>query len=79
MSGPSLRPAGLRAVRRARARTDVPILGVGGVFAPEDAVAYARAGADLVQVGTATFAAPRAGPRLARGLRRWGSRRSGKA
>ena len=74
MSGPCLRPAGLRAVREARAHTHLPLFGVGGVLAPEDAVAYARAGAGLVQVGTASFAAPRAGLRLARGLRRWGRR-----
>ena len=30
MSGPALRPAGIRAVREARAVTDVPIFGVGG-------------------------------------------------
>jgi dihydroorotate dehydrogenase (NAD+) catalytic subunit len=74
VSGPALRPTGLRAVREARARTDLPLFGVGGVLAPEDAVAYARAGASLVQMGTASFAAPRAGLRLARGLQRWGRR-----
>lgn len=75
MSGPALRPAGLHAVRQARAVTDVPILGVGGILGPADAVAYARAGARLVQVGTATFASPRAGTDLVRGLQRWGRRR----
>lgn len=72
MSGPALRPVGLRSVSEARAHTSLPLLGVGGVFAPADAVAYARAGASLVQVGTASFADPRAGLRLARGLERWG-------
>lgn len=74
MSGPALRPVGLRAVAEARAHTSVPLLGVGGVFAPADAVAYARAGAALIQVGTASFADPRAGLRLTRGLERWGRR-----
>jgi dihydroorotate dehydrogenase (NAD+) catalytic subunit len=72
MSGPALRPVGLRAVAEARAHTSLPILGVGGVCAPSDAVAYARAGASLVQVGTASFADPRAGQHLVRGLERWG-------
>lgn len=72
MSGPALRPTGLRAVGEARAVTDLPILGVGGVFAPVDAVAYARAGATLVQMGTATFAKPTAALSLAEGLARWG-------
>ena len=74
MSGPGLRPAGLRAVREARTHTDLPLFGVGGILAPEDAVAYARAGANMVQMGTATFAAPRAGIDLAKGLERWGRR-----
>jgi dihydroorotate dehydrogenase (NAD+) catalytic subunit len=74
LSGPALRPVGLRAVSEARGHTPLPILGVGGIFSPEDAVAYARAGAALVQVGTASFADPRAGLRLAKGLERWGLR-----
>lgn len=74
MSGPALRPSGLRAVEQARAVTDVPILGVGGILGPADAVAYARVGAQLVQLGTATFAAPRAASDLVRGLERWGRR-----
>lgn len=74
MSGPALRPSGLRAVRAARSRTEAPIFGVGGVLGPGDAVAYARAGANLVQVGTATFAAPRAATNLVVGLERWGRR-----
>jgi dihydroorotate dehydrogenase (NAD+) catalytic subunit len=75
VSGPALRPAGLRAVRDVREHTMIPLVGVGGVFTAEDAVAYARSGASLIQVGTASFAAPRAGPRLVRALERWGQKR----
>ncbi len=74
MSGPALRPLGLKAVATGRAATGLPIFGVGGILAADDAVAYARAGATLVQMGTATFAAPRAAERLVRDLRRWGSK-----
>ena len=75
VSGPALRPAGIRAVQEARSATRLPLLGVGGILAPEDAVAYGRAGANLVQMGTATFAAPRAATDLIAGLERWGRRR----
>jgi dihydroorotate dehydrogenase (NAD+) catalytic subunit len=75
VSGPALLPIGLRAVEEARKHTSLPLLGVGGVLTPTDAVAYARAGATLVQLGTASFADPRAGLRLARGLARWGRRK----
>jgi dihydroorotate dehydrogenase (NAD+) catalytic subunit len=74
ISGPALRPTGLLAVRTARAVTHLPVVGVGGVGSAADAVAYARAGASLVQVGTASFADPRAGARIVRELRRWGDR-----
>lgn len=72
MSGPALRPAGLLAVRKARGATHLPLVGVGGVANGADAVAYARAGASLVEVGTASFADPRAGERIVRELTRWG-------
>lgn len=76
VSGPALRPAGIRAVREARAITNLPICGVGGILSPSDAVTFARAGADLVQLGTATFAAPRAAQKIVEGLVRWGRRHS---
>jgi dihydroorotate dehydrogenase (NAD+) catalytic subunit len=75
VSGPALLPIGLRAVEEARRHTSLPLIGVGGVFGPAEAVAYARAGATLVQLGTASFADPRAGLSLVRGLARWGRRK----
>jgi len=75
VSGPALLPIGLRAVEEARKHTTLPLIGVGGVLGPAEAVAYARAGATLVQLGTASFADPRAGLSLVRGLGRWGRRK----
>jgi dihydroorotate dehydrogenase (NAD+) catalytic subunit len=72
VSGPALRPIGLRAVRVARAETALPLVGVGGISTAAHAVDYARAGASLVQIGTASFAAPRAAERVVKGLHRWG-------
>jgi len=72
MSGPALRPAGILAVRKARGATHLPLVGVGGVSNGADAAAYARAGASLVEVGTASFADPRSGERIVRELERWG-------
>ena len=64
VSGGGLLPVGVAAVARARSRVDVPILGVGGVRSGADAIQYLLAGAQLVQIGTATFADPRAAPRV---------------
>lgn len=72
VSGPALRAVGLRAVAEARGSCDLPIVGVGGVSSAADAVDYLRIGASLVQVGTASFADPRAAEKIVRGLERAG-------
>ena len=70
VSGPALRPAGVRAVAEAGTATPLPLIGVGGIGRAEDALQYLRAGASLVQVGTALFARPRAALDIIRGLER---------
>lgn len=73
VSGPALLPVGLLAVRRVRERLpDTPILGVGGIRSAADVRDYLRAGATLVQVGTAALADPRAPARILRDLERAG-------
>jgi dihydroorotate dehydrogenase (NAD+) catalytic subunit len=72
VSGPAMRPIALRAVFDvAVAYPDLPIVGVGGIAHAEDAVQYLRAGAAAVQVGTATFADPRATARITSDLQTW--------
>lgn len=75
MSGPGLLPIGVHAVWRAAQRVHIPLIGVGGVRAAEDAVQYLLAGASLVQIGTATFADPRTAERVLTDLQRWGAAR----
>ena len=75
ISGPALRPSGLHAVRQARGATHLPLFGVGGIMTAENAVEYARAGASLVQMGTASFAWPRAATQAIKDLRQWGQTR----
>ncbi len=72
VSGPAMRPIALRAVFDvAAARPDLPIIGVGGIAEAEHAVQYLRAGAHAVQIGTASFADPRAAGRILTDLERW--------
>ena len=72
VSGPGILPVSLRAVYDCRgAFADTPIVGVGGVARGEDAVAMLMAGADALEVGTATFADPRAAWRVQDGLAKW--------
>jgi dihydroorotate dehydrogenase (NAD+) catalytic subunit len=60
LSGPALKPIALKLVYDVARAVDVPIIGCGGIVSGEDAVEFLMAGASAVQVGTATFANPRA-------------------
>ncbi|MBV9040347.1 MAG: dihydroorotate dehydrogenase [Acidimicrobiia bacterium] len=72
LSGAAIRPVAVRAVYDCReALPDIAVVGVGGVRTGEDAVELLMAGADAVQVGTATFFDPRAPLRVVEGLERW--------
>ena len=71
LSGPAIKPIALRLVYEAARAVQVPILGMGGIVTPEDAVEFMLAGATAVQVGTASYADPRATERLAHGLESW--------
>ncbi len=71
LSGPAIKPIALRMVYEASKAVSIPILGMGGIITPEDAVEFMLAGAAAVQVGTASYADPRATERLAKGLESW--------
>jgi dihydroorotate dehydrogenase (NAD+) catalytic subunit len=72
LSGPAIHPVAVRAVFECRAALpEVPIIGVGGIFSGEDAAELLAAGADAIQVGTATFADPRAPVRILAELETW--------
>ncbi|MDP6757585.1 MAG: dihydroorotate dehydrogenase [Chloroflexota bacterium] len=64
LSGPAIRPVGVRFVHDVYPEVDIPIIGVGGIATLEDALEYILAGATAVQVGTATFVQPDATPNL---------------
>ena len=72
VSGRAMGPVAVRAVYDVyAAMPEVPIVGVGGIASGDDAVEMMLAGARAVQVGTATFADPRAPAKVLRGLTRW--------
>jgi len=71
LSGPAIKPIALRMVYETARAVTIPILGMGGIVTAEDAVEFLLAGATAVQVGTASYADPRATERLARGLESW--------
>jgi dihydroorotate dehydrogenase (NAD+) catalytic subunit len=72
LSGPAMHPVAVRAVAEVHAaHPDLAIVGVGGVHDAGSAVDLLMAGADAVQVGTATFADPRAPVKVLDQLERW--------
>ena len=71
LSGPAIKPIALRMVYETARAVSIPIIGMGGITTPEDVVEYLLAGAAAVEVGTASYADPRAVERLARGLESW--------
>jgi len=72
LSGRALHPVAVRAVHECRrAFPEAGIVGVGGVSTGREAVALLMAGADAVQVGTATFADPRAPWKIQAELADW--------
>ncbi|MYA73774.1 MAG: dihydroorotate dehydrogenase [Acidimicrobiaceae bacterium] len=72
LSGAAMRPVAVRAVYDVHeAASGLPIVGVGGVTCGIDVVEYLLAGACAVQVGTATFADPRAPRRILSEFEQW--------
>jgi dihydroorotate dehydrogenase (NAD+) catalytic subunit len=71
LSGPAIKPIAVRMVYEAARAVSIPILGLGGIATAEDAVEFLLAGATAVQIGTASYADPRAVERIAESLQRW--------
>lgn len=75
ISGAAIHAVAVRSVFDVRAALpDVPIVGVGGIASSDDAIEMLMAGANAVQVGTATFADPRAVTKVIRGMQKWALR-----
>jgi dihydroorotate dehydrogenase (NAD+) catalytic subunit len=60
LSGPAIKPVALRLVWEAVNAVQIPVIGIGGIMTPEDALEFIIAGACAVQVGTANFVNPNA-------------------
>jgi dihydroorotate dehydrogenase (NAD+) catalytic subunit len=72
LSGGAVHPVAVRAVWECRAAfPELPLIGVGGISSGQDAVELLWAGADAIEVGTATFRDPRAPWKVLRQLAHW--------
>ena len=68
LSGPAIKPVGVRMVYAVAKAVKVPIIGMGGICSAEDAIEYLIVGATAVQVGTAIFYDPSVIERIVSGI-----------
>ena len=73
-SRPANRPMWAKLSPNAAALPELPIVGVGGTSSGADVVEFLLAGASAVEVGTATFADPRAPRRILGEFEQWCTR-----
>jgi dihydroorotate dehydrogenase (NAD+) catalytic subunit len=69
LSGPAIKPIGLRMVWQVAQAVRIPVVGMGGIMSAEDALEYMIAGATAVQVGTAHFVDPQVSLKMIDGIR----------
>lgn len=75
LSGPCIRPIGVRMVWEVAQAVDLPILGMGGIATWRDAVEYLLAGASMIAVGASTFQNPMAPIEILEGIEAYCNRK----
>lgn len=64
LSGPAIKPVAIRLIRQVAQVSELPIIGMGGVYTVDDVLEMFMAGASAVAVGTANFTDPFICPKL---------------
>lgn len=68
LSGPAIKPLALHAVWQVVAEVHIPVIGVGGIAMPDDALEFLLAGAAAVQLGTVNYVRPQAASEIRDGI-----------
>jgi dihydroorotate dehydrogenase (NAD+) catalytic subunit len=71
LSGPAIKPIALYMVYRVSKEVNLPIIGMGGIMATQDALEFILAGATAVAVGTGNFINPRASIEIIQGIKQY--------
>jgi dihydroorotate dehydrogenase (NAD+) catalytic subunit len=71
LSGPAIKPIALRMVHQVAKAVKIPIMGIGGITTPQDAIEFIMAGASIVQIGTASFINPHSALNIVTGIEQW--------
>jgi len=68
LSGTAIKPVALRMVWQVVNRVNIPVIGLGGIMCPNDALEFLIVGARAVEVGTASFMNPHATMNILEGI-----------
>ena len=68
LSGPAIKPLALHAVWQVAQAVRIPVIGVGGIMTPSDALEFLLAGAVAVQLGTVNYIRPQAAHEVHEGI-----------
>lgn len=71
LSGPAIRPVAVRMVWQTAKAVSIPVMGIGGITTPEDALEFLIAGASAVQIGTGNFINPKATIHVLEGIEKY--------
>jgi len=69
LTGPAIKPLALYLVWQVCKSVDIPVIGIGGISAPRDALEFLIAGASAVQIGTWNFVNPGITMEIIEGIR----------
>ena len=68
LSGAAIKPLALHAVWQVAAEVHIPVIGIGGIMTPGDALEFLLAGATAVQLGTVNYVRPQAAAEIHDGI-----------
>ena len=71
LSGPAVKPVALRMVWQVAKAVRIPVVGLGGIMTPRDAIEFFMAGATAIEIGTANFIDPAVTLKVRNGINDW--------
>jgi dihydroorotate dehydrogenase (NAD+) catalytic subunit len=71
LSGPAVKPVAVRMVWQVHKAVAIPVIGLGGISTPEDAIEFFMAGASAIEIGTANFVDPSVTIKVRDGICQW--------
>lgn len=71
LSGPAVKPVALRMVWQVARAVKIPVIGLGGISSPQDAIEFLMVGATAIEIGTANFIDPAIAYKVKTGINDW--------